>query len=112
MDGCLPKPADAKRVGGFGGGRVGVDSNFTAGWEDTQSAPGAPAYTQCLIAVNCGAVFSTQTNLGLAALTTGRVFLFFVLVGFGADVRVSVSVFWFSLCLLVGFNPTMQLDGK
>lgn len=28
-------------------------------------APGALAYTQCLIAVNCGAVFSTQTKLAL-----------------------------------------------
>lgn len=74
------------------GGRGDVDSNFTAGWEDTQSAPGAPAYTQCLIAVNCGAVFSTQTNLGLAALTTGRVFLggLWGRMKNGADVRVSV----------------------
>lgn len=46
-----------------------------AGWEDTRRSGGAPAATHWLIALNCGAAFSTQTNLrsGLAARSTHRV---------------------------------------
>lgn len=55
VDGARPTNAERRRKC--------VDSNFTAGWEHTQSAPGAPDHTQGLIAVNWGAVFSTQTNL-------------------------------------------------
>lgn len=67
----LPMLTPAERTGG-----VSVDSNFTAGWRHTHThtAPRVlSACARCLIALNCGTVFSTQTSVSLAAPPTEQV---------------------------------------